>query len=110
MTLCLFLQIDSTELWESQSQGKTLDYTKSEKSASFAVELEAHELVFGTRNGVITDLLPHAEEPTRILNIKRGILSTLQAKIIKENRTEDEVRQISFHLINKFVQLKKNAS
>ena len=89
-----FPQIDSTELWESQSESKTLGYTKSEKSPAFAVELEAHELVFSTTNGAITDLLPHAEESTRTLNIKRGILSTLQAKIIRDNATVDEVRKL----------------
>ena len=44
----------------------------------FARELQARDLIFQTSKGRINKLFPAAGEALHVLNIKRGILSTLQ--------------------------------
>lgn len=87
------LQIDQVELWEAQSKNPgPLEFQLSQGSTAFAEELEAQDLVFRMDGGRITDILAHPEEPSHVLNIKRGILSALQVQFVDEHATLEEVR------------------
>jgi len=87
------LQIDQVELWEAQSKNPgPLGYQLSQGTTAFAEELQAQDLVFRTNGGLITDILAHPEDPSHVLNIKRGILSALQVQFVDEPATLDEVR------------------
>ena len=86
------LQIDQVELWEAQSKNPgPLEFQLSQGSPAFAVELEAQDLVFRMDGGRITNILAHPEEPSHVLNIKRGILSALQVQFVDEHATLEEV-------------------
>ena len=86
-------QIDSVELWEAQSKNPgSLEYHISQGSTAFAGELQAQDLVFSTDGGRITGILAHPEDPTHVLNVKRGILSALQVQFVDEHATLEEVR------------------
>ncbi|KAL9951489.1 hypothetical protein ACROYT_G044158 [Oculina patagonica] len=85
------LKIDQVELWEAQSKNPgPLEFQLSQGSTAFAEELEAQDLVFRTNVGRITDILAHPEEPSHVLNIKRGILSALQVQFVDDHATLEE--------------------
>ncbi|KAJ7356147.1 hypothetical protein OS493_026530 [Desmophyllum pertusum] len=85
------LKIDSVELWEAQSKNPgSLEYHISQGSTAFAGELQAQDLVFSTDGGRITGILAHPEDPTHVLNVKRGILSALQVQFVDEHATLEE--------------------
>ena len=67
----------------SKKSGK---FALAPESAKFARELEANNLAFETSNGKIERLFPSNAESTHTLNIKRGVLSTLQ---LGEKNTEE---------------------
>lgn len=86
-------QIDTVELWEAQSKNPgPLDYQISQGSTAFAEELQAQDLVFRMDAGRITNILAHPEEPSHVLNIKRGILSAFQVQFVDDHATLEEVR------------------
>lgn len=86
-------QIDTVELWEAQSKNPgPLDYQISQGSTAFAEELQAQDLVFRMDAGRITKILAHPEEPSNVLNIKRGILSAFQVQFVDDHATLEEVR------------------
>lgn len=86
-------QIDTVELWEAQSKNPgPLDYQISQGSTAFAEELQAQDLVFRMDAGRITKILAHPEEPSHVLNIKRGILSAFQVQFVDDHATLEEVR------------------
>ncbi|PFX28884.1 Apolipophorin [Stylophora pistillata] len=85
------LKIDTVELWEAQSKNPgPLDYQISQGSTAFAEELQAQDLVFRMDAGRITEILAHPEEPSHVLNIKRGILSALQVQFVEDHATLEE--------------------
>ena len=87
-----FSQIDSVELWEAQSKNPgPLEYTLSQGSPAFAEELQAHDLVFRTNEGRVTEVLSHPQEPSHVLNVKRGILSAMQVQFVEYHATLEEV-------------------
>jgi len=89
------LQIDQVELWEAQSKNPgPLGYQLSQGTTAFAEELQAQDLVFKTKGGLITDILAHPEDPSHVLNIKRGILSALQVQFVDQHATLEEVRSL----------------
>lgn len=93
MSYPFVLQIDQVELWEAQSKNPgPLGYQLSQGTTAFAEELQAQDLVFRTNGGLITDVLAHPEDPSHVLNIKRGILSALQVQFVDEHATLEEVR------------------
>lgn len=99
MSNLFVLQIDQVELWEAQSKNPdSLEFQLSQGSTAFAEELEAQDLVFRMDGGLITDILAHPEEPSHVLNIKRGILSALQVQFVDEHATLEEVRLLFFCL------------
>jgi len=76
------LKIDSVELWESQGKNVPLEYKPSRDTLAFARELQAHDLIFKSSNGAIIEVSPSPSETSKILNIKKGILSALQVQFI----------------------------
>ena len=70
------LQINNAELLVKSKN--TNGFSRAAESAKFAREIEANNIAFETSNGKIERLYPCGGESTHILNIKRGILSTLQ--------------------------------
>lgn len=70
-------------------------YAISQGSPAFAEELEAQDLVFRTDRGRITEILAHPEEPSHVLNIKRGILSALQVQFVDKRAILEEVRDLT---------------
>ncbi|KAK3755617.1 hypothetical protein QZH41_017617, partial [Actinostola sp. cb2023] len=76
------LKIDSVELWESQGKNLPLEFRLSRETAAFARELQTHDLIFRSRNGAIIEVLPAKGESSKILNIKKGILSALQVQFV----------------------------
>jgi hypothetical protein len=68
---------------------------------AFARELQAHELVFRSRNGAIVEVLSSYEETPQSLNIKKGILSALQVQFTKDHSVLNEVRIILFLQLQK---------
>lgn len=61
-------------------------FQTAEESRKFSRELQAQDLVFQTSKGRISQLFPKPAEALHVLNIKRGILSTLQ---LQENAKEE---------------------
>ena len=91
---CL-LQILEAELLEGQGMNENaLDFKLSSGSKDLSRELKARDLVFESHEGMITNIRPQSDEPVNILNIKRGILSSLQLKIINKDRHLTEVSYI----------------
>lgn len=78
------LQINNAELLVKSKN--TNGFSRAAESAKFAREIEANNVVFKTSSGKIERLYPSSAEPTHILNIKRGILSTLQ---LEEKNAEE---------------------
>ena len=64
----------------------TKGFSIAAESTKFAREIEANNLLFETSSGKIEKLYPANGESLHILNIKRGILSTLQ---LEEKNTEE---------------------
>jgi hypothetical protein len=52
-------------------------FTESAESAAYSAALTKHDLLFTMKGNGVTSVRPHAEESVEMLNIKRGILSTL---------------------------------
>lgn len=71
-----------------------MEYHISQGSTAFAEELQAQDLVFRMDGGRITEILAHPEEPSHVLNIKRGILSALQVQFVDEHAILEEVRSL----------------
>ena len=70
---------------------KPLVYKTSPGSLELRLELLARELYFRSDGGVISKIITDKGEPTHVLNIKRGILSAFQLKIIGKDDTINEV-------------------
>lgn len=70
------LQINNAELLVKSKN--TNGFSRAVESAKFAREVETNNLVFETSDGKIERLYPADSESLHVLNIKRGILSTLQ--------------------------------
>eukprot|EP00794_Sanderia_malayensis_P007911 gene7911-8766_t len=70
------MQVNNPELLVKSKNQK--NFQKAEESRKFSRELEAQDLVFQTSKGRLTQLFPAVGESTHVLNVKRGILSTLQ--------------------------------
>ena len=84
-TICLLQIIKPELLIKGKNQEfKTLPESQPCRSTThgrpckFARELQARDLIFQTAKGKINKLYPDAGEALHVLNIKRGILSTLQ--------------------------------
>lgn len=69
------MQIINAELFV---KGKNQKFQIAPESGRFARELIAQDISFQTSKGRIVKLFPGEHETVHILNIKRGILSTLQ--------------------------------
>ena len=59
-------------------KGKNQEFQIAPESRKFSRELQAQELIFTTSKGRINKLFPAETEALHVLNIKRGIISTLQ--------------------------------
>lgn len=70
---------------------KPLVYKTSPGSLELRLELLARELYFRSDGGVISKIIADKGEPTHVLNIKRGILSAFQLKMISKDDTINEV-------------------
>ncbi len=77
-------QINNPELLVKSKNQKHFQTAK--ESRRFSRELEAQDLIFQSSKGRITKLFPAVGESTNALNIKRGILSTLQ---LQRDATEE---------------------
>ena len=75
MDLVCFQIIHAELLVKSKN---TNGFSRAAESAKFAKEIEANTIVFKTSNGRIERIFPSAFESAHILNVKRGIISTLQ--------------------------------
>ena len=62
-------------------KSKNQEFQIAPESAKYARGLQAQDLIFQTSKGRVTKLFPAAGEAVHVLNIKRGILSTLQLQI-----------------------------
>jgi len=69
------MQINNPELFV---KGKNQEFQIAPESRKFSRELQAQELIFTTSKGRINKLFPAETEALHVLNIKRGIISTLQ--------------------------------
>lgn len=97
---CTSFQIDSVELWEAQGKTVPLKYKLSRDTSAFARELQAHELFFTSSNGAVVNVSPELGESSKILNIKKGILSALQVQFIKNKQaTLKEVRKNCYFFV-----------
>lgn len=76
---------------------KPLVYEISPGSSELRLELLARELYFRSDRGVIGKITPDKGEPTHILNIKRGILSAFQLKMLSK---DDTINEVSGNLCN----------
>ena len=63
----------------------------SSGSEDLSRELTARDLYFESHEGMITNIRPHAGESVRVLNMKRGILSSFQLKLVNKDHTLTEV-------------------
>jgi hypothetical protein len=68
-----------------------LDFKLSSGSEDLSRELKARDLYFESHEGVITNVQPQPDEPVHVLNMKRGILSSFQLKLVDKDRTLIEV-------------------
>ena len=84
MKAIFMLQINNAELLVKSKN--TNGFSRAAESAKFAREIEANNVLFKTSNGKIERLYPSSAESTHTLNIKRGILSTLQ---LEEKNSEE---------------------
>ncbi|MBN3313712.1 APOB protein, partial [Atractosteus spatula] len=69
-------------------QGR-LVYSQSPSAAAFKSAMEKNILMFQIEHGTKVTLFPKSEEPTNILNIKRGIISALMAPADNEQQNEN---------------------
>ncbi|XP_069829207.1 apolipoprotein B-100 [Dendropsophus ebraccatus] len=78
--LCNFIlrikQCTLREVYGVSSEGKAL-YKKAKNSEDFSNAMSKYEVNFSFQYGTHVILYPKEEEPTNILNIKRGIISAL---------------------------------
>ncbi|XP_061478674.1 apolipoprotein B-100 [Rhineura floridana] len=75
-------------------EGKAL-LRKSRNSDDFAADMSQYELKFSIQDGKNVQLYPEDNEPTHILNIKRGIISAL----IVPMETEDNSQTVSLDTV-----------
>uniref|UniRef100_V9K7B7 Apolipoprotein B n=1 Tax=Callorhinchus milii TaxID=7868 RepID=V9K7B7_CALMI len=86
----LMMQVNQCKLQEVHSinaDGKPI-FKKSKESENFQKAMSQYELKFTTSGDNGITLYPHQDEPTNILNIKRGIISTLLVPMESSSDTE----------------------
>uniref|UniRef100_A0A8C5NVH8 Vitellogenin domain-containing protein n=1 Tax=Jaculus jaculus TaxID=51337 RepID=A0A8C5NVH8_JACJA len=92
--LCSFIlrtsQCTLKEVYGFNPEGKAL-MKKTKNSEEFAAAMSRYELKLAIPEGKQVVLYPEKDEPTHILNIKRGIISTLLVPLETE-----EAEQVSF--------------
>merc|ERR1711881_241477 len=83
------MEIVSSKLVSKSATDK--DFTKEPKeNHKFQHQMEANSILFSLgENGGISSLHAHKKDPIHIVNIKRGILSTLQLQ--KDSMTETDI-------------------
>ena len=85
---------------EAQESCKNVLKTTScrlDESPEFAIEMSTYDLVFRTNKGRIIEVLAHPDEPTHILNAKRGILSMLQLDMEADDVEQMTIDEVSVH-------------
>lgn len=81
---CKFsMSLSNTELL---IKSKNQDFVRSQDSSRLQGDLQKYELLFTMNGNKINKLVAHNNEPTNILNMKRGILSALQ---VDQTTTEE---------------------
>lgn len=65
------------------------------QSIEFKKALEEHPLRFSFQDGIMEDLCPRPEESVWVLNIKKGILTSLQNSM-DSFKTEQNIVEVSF--------------
>jgi hypothetical protein len=63
---------------------KDMDRERLETNRAFSQAMSEHEVVLRMDNGRLVEMFAHQDEPIHILNIKRGIISTLQHDLSNE--------------------------
>jgi len=87
---CKFsMSLSNTELL---TKSKNQDFSRSQDSSKLQRDLEKYELLFTMNGNKIHTVVAHNMEPTNILNMKRGILSTLQ--VDQANTQETDVNGV----------------
>ncbi|XP_069127420.1 uncharacterized protein [Argopecten irradians] len=71
------LELSNTVLYGADPD-RSVRLTRHSDSREFKTAVESHPLRFSFQDGVIDELCPSDDEPTWVLNIKRGILSAFQ--------------------------------
>lgn len=80
------------ELLEGQGKNNdALDFKLSSGSKDLSRELKARDLYFESDEGIIKNIRPAPGEPVHVLNMKRGILSSMQLKLVKTDQNLTEV-------------------
>ncbi|XP_072506046.1 apolipoprotein B-100 isoform X2 [Notamacropus eugenii] len=96
--LCSFIlkmsQCTLKEVYGFDPDGKAL-LRKTKNSDEFAAALSRYELRLSIPNGKQVFLYPEKEEPTHILNIKRGVVSAL----LVPTDTEEDKRQLTLDTV-----------
>ena len=93
------MQINEVEL---KAKSKTQSGFKTAKETKiFRRELQAQELAFKISNGEIVKLFPSLAETIHAVNIKRGILSTLQLGSLETTEEVDVNGRCKVTLIEK---------
>lgn len=96
---CLSLQLEDVVLSGSDPNYSQRLLTDTQ-SAEFKKALEEHHLRFSFQDGIMEELCPLPEESEWVLNIKKGILSSLQ-NTMDSFKTEQGLVEVSSRLIKK---------
>ncbi|GAB1607199.1 vitellogenin-like, partial [Argonauta hians] len=83
------MKLKNTKMSDSEKTARGQKSAERQRMVQFSDALEVHMLRFSSQGGRIEDVCPDMDEPAWVLNIKRGILSTLQSSMegFKHNQT-----------------------
>uniref|UniRef100_A0A667XTU7 Vitellogenin domain-containing protein n=1 Tax=Myripristis murdjan TaxID=586833 RepID=A0A667XTU7_9TELE len=77
-----------SEIIDTDDQGNA-NYRQISQSSAFKAAMEKNTLKFMVAGQTDVTLFPEDDEPTDILNIKRGIISTLMVPVMEEEKNEE---------------------
>lgn len=80
---------------DASPEAEVDDVSLHPKSNDLAVDLQKYDLRFSFHDGLISEVCPNVEEPSWVLNFKKGIISSLQNTMLRFdvdlNTTETDV-------------------
>lgn len=97
---------DTNENFESDDYVEPEEIPLHPKSDEIGEDISRYEIRFAFHDGLINELCPHADEPSWVLNVKKGIMSSMQNTMnrfdvdhySKESDISGEC-EVNYHLI-----------